>query len=219
MSFKVINNNNNNNNIYPITCFSYITLETEHFIFSLMYYDLEDSELFIIYKTSKSHCKNSLIIPKNKFNRYLGKTHTVHVQLDTRTYQILVKDHYKNETVKWNFIEEFGDNKHDKENKPCVFETIIYSKINYIVFLKNNRTISDEIYIKVIRKKLTLVIASPFELFPLSLTVPIVEFFERYCIVYGLYELSKAITCQEFLGEFHKSLISDTLNLFFQRSS
>ncbi|SCP03096.1 fam-l protein [Plasmodium malariae] len=65
-----------------------------------------------------------------------------------------------------------GDNK-DKQSKSCIYETKEYShlekkifkNLDYIDFIKNNKTISDKFYKKIIRKKYGLRLVLPLILF------------------------------------------------------
>ncbi|SBT85924.1 fam-l protein [Plasmodium malariae] len=72
---------------------------------------------------------------------------------------------------------------HNKKNKSYIFETKNYSRlekkifkeIDYVDFLKNNNTINNKLYKKIIRKKYGLRIVLPLLLFFLLLTVFIIE--------------------------------------------
>ncbi|SBT87026.1 fam-l protein [Plasmodium malariae] len=70
-----------------------------------------------------------------------------------------------------------------KKKKSCIFETKKYShfekkifkELDYIDFLKNNKTISDKTYKKIIIRKYSLQFALPSLLFLLSLALPMIE--------------------------------------------
>ncbi|KAI4838055.1 hypothetical protein MKS88_003478 [Plasmodium brasilianum] len=76
--------------------------------------------------------------------------------------------------------------KKNMKNKSCIFETKKYShlekkifkELDYVDFLKNNRTISDKIYKKIILKKCGLRVALPLLLF-LVLTVSFI--LDNFC--------------------------------------
>ncbi|SBS95070.1 Plasmodium exported protein (Pm-fam-a like), unknown function [Plasmodium malariae] len=90
-----------------------------------------------------------------------------------------------------------GYNKSYMKKKSCVFETKKYSRLekkiftelNYIDFLKNNRTISDKVYKKIVRKKIALRISLPLLLLVfLSISILLDELLGRG-LVKGLFEV------------------------------
>ncbi|SBS93337.1 Plasmodium exported protein (Pm-fam-a like), unknown function, partial [Plasmodium malariae] len=76
-----------------------------------------------------------------------------------------------------------GDNKGAIKNKSCTFETKKYShlekkifkELDYTDFLKNNKTISNQVYYKVIREKYGLRIVLPVLIFLFILIIFILE--------------------------------------------
>ncbi|SBT87256.1 fam-l protein [Plasmodium malariae] len=89
----------------------------------------------------------------------------------------------QNEQSKRNSLNNASERKKATKNRSCIYETKKYSnlekkifkELDYTDFLKNNRTVSDRIYQKIICKKYGLRIALPLLLFLLLLIVFIVE--------------------------------------------
>ncbi|SBS97076.1 Plasmodium exported protein (Pm-fam-a like), unknown function [Plasmodium malariae] len=83
------------------------------------------------------------------------------------------------------------------KNKACVFETKKYShlekkifkELDYEDFLKKNRTISDKIYRKIMRKKCGLRLALPLLLFLVLSISFILDNFCRCGLTYGLFNI------------------------------
>ncbi|SBS99071.1 Plasmodium exported protein (Pm-fam-a like), unknown function, partial [Plasmodium malariae] len=78
-----------------------------------------------------------------------------------------------------------GGNKQNMRNRKCIFETKKYSRIekkifkelDYMDFLKNNRTISNKIYVKTICKKYRLRFVLPLLLITVLLILYILDLF------------------------------------------
>ncbi|KAI4841136.1 hypothetical protein MKS88_000371 [Plasmodium brasilianum] len=85
----------------------------------------------------------------------------------------------------------------DTKSKSCIFETKKYSRLekkifkelDYADFLKNNRTISDKIYKKIILKKCGLRLALPLLLFLVLAISFILDKFCGYGLTYVLYKV------------------------------
>ncbi|SCP03070.1 fam-l protein [Plasmodium malariae] len=85
----------------------------------------------------------------------------------------------------------------DTKSKSCIFETKKYShlekkifkELDYADFLKNNRTISDKIYKKIILKKCGLRLALPLLLFLVLAISFILDKFCGYGLTYVLYKV------------------------------
>ncbi|SBT85877.1 fam-l protein [Plasmodium malariae] len=100
--------------------------------------------------------------------------------------------------------------KQDKKKKSCIFETKKYShlekkifkELDFEDFLKNNRTISNQIYKKVIRKMYVLRIALPLILFSFLLISFILDLSVGYGVQNGLYKILKAFGCGEWMKTF-----------------
>ncbi|KAI4841370.1 hypothetical protein MKS88_000611 [Plasmodium brasilianum] len=88
-------------------------------------------------------------------------------------------------------------NRKDTKSKSCIFETKKYShlekkifkELDYSDFLKNNRTISDKIYKKIIFKKCGLRVALPILLFFVLAISFILDKFCGYGLTYVLYKV------------------------------
>ncbi|SBS94901.1 Plasmodium exported protein (Pm-fam-a like), unknown function [Plasmodium malariae] len=97
-----------------------------------------------------------------------------------------------------------GYNKSYMKKKSCFFETKKYSRLekkifkelNYVDFLKNNRTISDKVYKKIVRKKFALRISLPLLLFVLLLISILLDKSLGCGLVKGLFEVVNNI-CAE----------------------
>ncbi|SBS99027.1 PIR Superfamily Protein [Plasmodium malariae] len=87
--------------------------------------------------------------------------------------------------------------KKNMKNKSCLFETKQYShmekkifkELDYVDFLKNNRTISDNTYKKIIYKKCGLRFALPIFLFLILSISFVLDNFYRYGLFDGLFRL------------------------------
>ncbi|KAI4840205.1 fam-l protein [Plasmodium brasilianum] len=91
-----------------------------------------------------------------------------------------------------------GGHKSDMKNKSCLFDTNKYShmekkifkELDYIVFLKNNKTVSNKVYKKIICKKYELHIFLPVLIFFFLLILFIVEvsfgFAGKHSLLYQL---------------------------------
>ncbi|KAI4839627.1 hypothetical protein MKS88_002184 [Plasmodium brasilianum] len=90
-----------------------------------------------------------------------------------------------------------GYNKSYMKKKSCFFETKKYSRLekkifkelNYIDYLKNNRTISDKVYKKIVRKIFALRILLPLLLFVLLLISILLDGSLGRGLVKGLFEV------------------------------
>ncbi|SBS97366.1 Plasmodium exported protein (Pm-fam-a like), unknown function [Plasmodium malariae] len=98
-----------------------------------------------------------------------------------------------------NLLNTFIRNKKDTKNKSCIFETKKYSRLenkifkelDYMDFLKNNRTIGDKLYKKLTRKKLAIRLASPLILFLLLLIGLLLDAFAGCWFIRGLMKILK----------------------------
>ncbi|SBS97149.1 Plasmodium exported protein (Pm-fam-a like), unknown function [Plasmodium malariae] len=103
------------------------------------------------------------------------------------------KKKYSNGTLPTNA----RSHKEDTKSKSCIFETKKYShlekkifkELDYADFLKNNRTISDKIYKKIIFKKCGLRFALPLLLFLVLALSFILDKFCGYGLTYVLYKV------------------------------
>ncbi|SBS94389.1 Plasmodium exported protein (Pm-fam-a like), unknown function [Plasmodium malariae] len=90
----------------------------------------------------------------------------------------------KNNQSNRNLINHAGQNREAKKSRSCIFETNKYShlekkifkELDYMDYLKSNKTISNETYKKVIRKKYGLRIILPILLLLLLLIPLVVDF-------------------------------------------
>ncbi|SBT86023.1 fam-l protein [Plasmodium malariae] len=99
-------------------------------------------------------------------------------------------------------LNNVGRNKHANKNKCYIFETKKYSRLekkifkelDYEDFLKNNRTISNKIYKKIIRKKLASELA-PTLIFFIFLSLSFVlDYCGSYGLVWGLVDILKSFS-------------------------
>ncbi|SCN11986.1 fam-l protein [Plasmodium malariae] len=108
------------------------------------------------------------------------------------------------------------------KNKTCTFETKKYSRIekkifkelDYQDFLKNNRTISDKLYKKIIIKKNRLRFALPLLLFLLFSLGLILDFSYNCGLSRGLYKLLSFSLGPSIMGKFHCYLKSAVSSFF-----
>ncbi|SBS95150.1 Plasmodium exported protein (Pm-fam-a like), unknown function [Plasmodium malariae] len=116
----------------------------------------------------------------------------------------------------------------DTKSKSCIFETKKYSRLekkifkelDYADFLKNNRTISDKIYKKIILKKCGLRFALPLLLFLVLAISFILDKFCGYGLTYVLYKVILLCSPVVVLDELSKiSYIKDItkLNEWYQK--
>ncbi|SBT85641.1 fam-l protein [Plasmodium malariae] len=114
--------------------------------------------------------------------------------------------------------------KHMK-HKTCTFETKKYShlerkifkELDYQDFLKNNRTISDKLYKKIIIKKYRLRFALPLVLFFLFSLGLILDFSCNCGLRRGLYKLLSFSLSPLIMGNFH-TYLKDNVDSFFKYS-
>ncbi|SBT00455.1 Plasmodium exported protein (Pm-fam-a like), unknown function, partial [Plasmodium malariae] len=110
-----------------------------------------------------------------------------------------------------------GRNKHANKNKCYIFETKKYSRLekkifkelDYEDFLKNNRTISNKIYKKIIRKKLASKLAPTLIFFILLSLSFVLDYCGSYGLVWGLFDI---------LSSFSKGWYT-VINNYFKGSS
>ncbi|SBT86066.1 fam-l protein [Plasmodium malariae] len=94
-------------------------------------------------------------------------------------------------------LNKVGWNKHANKNKCYIFETKKYSRLekkifkelDYEDFLKNNRTISNKIYKKIIRKKLASQLAPTLIFFILLSLSFVLDYCGSYGLVWGLVDI------------------------------
>ncbi|KAI4841428.1 fam-l protein [Plasmodium brasilianum] len=106
-------------------------------------------------------------------------------------------------------LNNVGRNKHANKNKCYVFETKKYSRLekkifkelDYEDFLKNNRTISNKIYKKIMRKKLASQLAPTLIFFILLSLSFVLDYCGSYGLVWGLVDILKS-----FLGNWTKDV-------------
>ncbi|SBS96907.1 Plasmodium exported protein (Pm-fam-a like), unknown function [Plasmodium malariae] len=117
-----------------------------------------------------------------------------------------------------------GHNKHMKNNS-CTFETKKYShlekkifkELDYQDFLKNNRTISDKLYKKIIIKKYRLRLALPLVLLLLFSLGLILDFTSNCGLTRGLYKLLSFSLGKDLMKNFHDYL-KTAVGSFFKYS-
>ncbi|SBS93712.1 Plasmodium exported protein (Pm-fam-a like), unknown function [Plasmodium malariae] len=117
-----------------------------------------------------------------------------------------------------------GCNKSYIKKKSCVFETKnfsrlekkIFKELNFIDFLKNNRTISDKVYKKIVRKKIALRISLPLLLLVLlSISILLDELLGRG-LVKGLFEVVNNICGDKsWIDSFQKILKGPSFSWLF----
>ncbi|SBT85662.1 fam-l protein [Plasmodium malariae] len=110
------------------------------------------------------------------------------------------------------------------KNKACVFETKKYShlekkifkELDYEDFLKKNRTISDRIYRKIMRKKCGLRLALPLLLFLVLSISFILDNFCRCGLTYGLFNIIILISPGSSPGpSIRETQLSSAINSFY----
>ncbi|SBT86132.1 fam-l protein [Plasmodium malariae] len=115
-----------------------------------------------------------------------------------------------------------GGNKQDMKNKSCIFETKQYSRlekkifkeIDYVDFLKNNRTISNKVYFKTIYKKYVPRFALPLFFLLLFFTYLLADFWGCGLIGILCYVLNKITP--DWLEPLHELLKKSALAPFFK---
>ncbi|SBT86001.1 fam-l protein [Plasmodium malariae] len=113
--------------------------------------------------------------------------------------------------------------KQTMKNKSNIFETKKYSylekkifkELDYIYFLKNNRTISDKTYKKIVRKKLALRISLPLVLLLLLLLSLILDFSGSYGLRKGLFKILNVASIGWY-AKLQDFLKNSTLGVFFK---
>ncbi|SBT86111.1 fam-l protein [Plasmodium malariae] len=116
------------------------------------------------------------------------------------------------------------DHKAVMKNKSCIFETNKYSylekkifkELDYVHFLKNNKTISDKLYKKIIGKRRSLKISFPLILFLLLFIAFIVECFSGYGASNGIYILLFTCIGQPNIKTFRESWFGKLLEDIFK---
>ncbi|SBT00341.1 Plasmodium exported protein (Pm-fam-a like), unknown function, partial [Plasmodium malariae] len=115
--------------------------------------------------------------------------------------------------------------KKDTKNKSCIFETKKYSRLenkifkelDYMDFLKNNRTIGDKLYKKLTRKKLAIRLASPLILFLLLLIGFLLDVFAGCWFIRGLMKiLNWTLGWNNWYKSLHDSLRNSPLGVLFK---
>ncbi|KAI4841330.1 fam-l protein [Plasmodium brasilianum] len=112
-------------------------------------------------------------------------------------------------------LNEMECHKQTKKNKSYIFETKkcsrsekkIFKELDYINFLKNNKTISNKLYNKIIRKKYGLKITSPLIFLLLFLVVFILDLFVGYGFIKGLFKVFTALKLWDGLKPFYSFLM------------
>ncbi|SBS96551.1 Plasmodium exported protein (Pm-fam-a like), unknown function [Plasmodium malariae] len=115
-----------------------------------------------------------------------------------------------------------GGNKQDMKNKSCIFETKQYSRLekkifkelDYVDFLKNNRTISNKVYFKTIYKKYVPRFALPIFFLLLFFTYLLADFWGCGLIGVLCYLLNKITP--GWLIPLHELLKKSALAPFFK---
>ncbi|KAI4835517.1 fam-l protein [Plasmodium brasilianum] len=124
------------------------------------------------------------------------------------------KDKYKYVQLDESSLNSMGHQKQAKKNKSYIFETKDYSylekkifkELDFLDFLKNNRTISDNLYKKVVQKKCQLRIFTPVILLILLSISLILDFCCGYGLRRGLFKLLKFSLGDEPLGKLYTFL-------------
>ncbi|SBT85717.1 fam-l protein [Plasmodium malariae] len=104
--------------------------------------------------------------------------------------------------------------KKNKKNKSCIFETNKYSnlekkifkELDYVDFLRNNRTISNKIYKKIMRKKCSLRIVLPLLLLLFLLITFILDLSNSFGLVKGLCEILNLYASKFWYSSLHSFL-------------
>ncbi|KAI4841544.1 fam-l protein [Plasmodium brasilianum] len=115
------------------------------------------------------------------------------------------------------------DNKQSMKNKTCIFETKKYShlekkifkELDYMDFLKRNRTISDKVYKKIILKKYGLRYALPLLIFVMLLISLILDYSCSYGIKRWLFKVLNILSPSWFKN-LHTFLRTFYLGSFFK---
>ncbi|SBT85936.1 fam-l protein [Plasmodium malariae] len=158
------------------------------------------------YKTSERNYKNNRKLDKNYRLLAISKEDkcSVFVRLNEKVPNYAVsenKDVYYNEKEPKRKMKHIngkpfmnaGGNQQNMRNKKCIFETKKYSRmekkifkeLDYMDFLKNNRTICNKIYVKTICKKYRLRFVLPLLLMTVLLILYILDLFVR-CGIRGV---------------------------------
>ncbi|KAI4837503.1 hypothetical protein MKS88_003979 [Plasmodium brasilianum] len=114
--------------------------------------------------------------------------------------------------------------KKNKKNKSCIFETMKYSnlekkifkELDYVDFLRNNRTISNKIYKKIMRKKCSLRIVLPLLLLLFLLISFILDLSNSFGLVKGLREILNLYASKFWYSSLHSFLKKSPLNWLFK---
>ncbi|SBS95762.1 Plasmodium exported protein (Pm-fam-a like), unknown function, partial [Plasmodium malariae] len=109
------------------------------------------------------------------------------------------EDKCKYEQLEESSLNSVGYHKQTKKNKTCIFETKDYSELekkifkelDYFDFLRNNRTISDNLYKIVVLKKCQLRIFTPVILLILLSVSLVLDFYFNCGLKRGLFALLK----------------------------
>ncbi|KAI4835986.1 fam-l protein [Plasmodium brasilianum] len=109
-------------------------------------------------------------------------------------------------------------NKEAMKNKSCIFETKSYSRLeknlfkelDYVNFLKNNRTISDELYKKILCKIYGLRLSLPLVFLLLLSILFILDYSCGYGLINGLFGIMN-LRSKEWLKALHNRLFESPL--------
>ncbi|SBT01430.1 Plasmodium exported protein (Pm-fam-a like), unknown function [Plasmodium malariae] len=114
--------------------------------------------------------------------------------------------------------------KKNEKNKSCIFETKKYSnlekkifkELDYVDFLRNNKTISDNIYKKIMRKKCSLRIVLPLLLLLFLLISLILDLSNSFGLVKGLCKILNLYASTNWYSSLHLFLKKSPLNWLFK---
>ncbi|SBT01424.1 Plasmodium exported protein (Pm-fam-a like), unknown function, partial [Plasmodium malariae] len=117
-----------------------------------------------------------------------------------------------------------GGNKQNMRNKKCIFEIKKYSQLekkifkelDYVDFLKNNKTISDKTYKKIICKKFALRLVLPLMLLLFLIVSLILDKSIGFGLIKGLKEILNLCEIKYWYSSLHNILKDSPLNWLFQ---
>ncbi|KAI4840207.1 fam-l protein [Plasmodium brasilianum] len=179
---------------------------------------------------SKLDIRNYRLLAKyrhDKYSNFLNSKEEIPNYMMKKEKDICIND--KGDIRKMNqsdahSLNNTGGYKLHKKNKSNIFETIklshiekiIFKELDYIDFVKKNRTISDETYKKIIRKKLALRITIPLLLFLLLSVSMIIDFSCFHYFRKGVFYALRLWLGGWWYGSLNSLLEKSSLNFLFK---
>ncbi|KAI4833617.1 fam-l protein [Plasmodium brasilianum] len=179
------------------------------------------------------HNKDTFIVGLNEVNSNNGMNEKKDIYNNEQMFAKLKSKPNRSSSNNMEF------SKKEKKNKSCIFETKKYSRmekkifkeLNYLDFLKSNRTIRNNTYQKIIRKKYGFRITLPI-LFVLLLCILLfLDLFEGCGLIRGLFKVLNIIATtmgltntagvtplRKFLNPLHQWLKKSFFGSFFKKA-